>query len=434
MHPSVSTRPPGGAEQRLKKTGHKAATTPASVIERPQPVLLKDGCRAVVAIPDLPSLTAVLAPQSRASLREQAREVLSSLQSILAAQNHPMGVVVQTVFLRKPEHRAECERLFAAQFGGAPPLSNYLPQPPACGAELALEAWAVDLECARVERFGAHALGISGGGGRWVYCAGVTPAPSWRRAYDQTIDGLRRMQTILAQAGSGFANVLRTWFYLGGITEPEDGTERYKELNRARADFYQDITFSNGRPEQNKPRSGVYPASTGIGMTGVSLVMSCAAFHTDSPDARLVALENPRQTPAYRYHPRYSPKSPKFSRGVALQLGDCLITWVSGTASIVDSETHHLDDLERQTEQTIDNIQHLIARENLAAHGLETAGASLHDFASLRVYLKRPSYFSRCKAICNRRFGVTPTAYSIADICRPELLVEIEGVAFSRVR
>ncbi len=344
-----------------------------------------------------------------------------------------MRVVLQTVFLRNPKDRAECQRLLTAQFGSEAPLSSYLPQPPACGAEVALEVWAVDAESARVERFGAHAVGISGGGGRWVYCTGIMPAPSRRRAYDQTMDGLRRMQTSLAQAGSGFANVVRTWFYLGGITEPEGNTERYKELNRARADFYQGIAFANGRPQRNGLHNGVYPASTGIGMAGSSLVMSCAAFHTERRDARLVALENPRQTPAYCYHPRYSPKSPKFSRGVALQVGDCLITWVSGTASIVDSETHHLDDLQRQTEQTIDNIQHLIARENLAAHGLEPACATLEDFAMVRVYLKHPSYFGRCKTICDRRFGPTPTAYSVADICRTELLVEIEGIAVSRV-
>jgi hypothetical protein len=46
--------------------------------------------------------------------------------------------------------------------------------------------------------------------------------------------------------------------------------------------------------------------------------------------------------------------------------------------------------------------------------------------------LKRAQDFAKCRAICERRFGAVPAIYAIADICRPELLVEIEGVAFSR--
>jgi enamine deaminase RidA (YjgF/YER057c/UK114 family) len=56
----------------------------------------------------------------------------------------------------------------------------------------------------------------------------------------------------------------------------------------------------------------------------------------------------------------------------------------------------------------------------------------LHDLAKIRVYLKRPEDFSACKAICERRFGSVPAIYAVADVCRPELLVEIEGVAFSK--
>ena len=50
----------------------------------------------------------------------------------------------------------------------------------------------------------------------------------------------------------------------------------------------------------------------------------------------------------------------------------------------------------------------------------------------MRVYIKRGEDFSRCKAVCEGRFGQTPTVYAIADVCREELLVEIEALAFSR--
>ena len=167
-------------------------------------------------------------------------------------------------------------------------------------------------------------------------------------------------------------------------------------------------------------------------MSGSGLVASCMALETRREDVLLLPLENPHQTPAYAYDPEHSPQSPKFSRALALVLGDYVTTWVSGTASIVDSESRHLGDPEKQTEQTIDNIERLISADNFTSHGLKGAGASLRDLAKIRVYLKRAEDLAKCRAICERRFGSVPTIYAVADICRPELLVEIEGVAFSR--
>jgi enamine deaminase RidA (YjgF/YER057c/UK114 family) len=117
---------------------------------------------------------------------------------------------------------------------------------------------------------------------------------------------------------------------------------------------------------------------------------------------------------------------------MALLLGHYTTIWVSGTASIVNSESRHPDNVEKQTEQTIDNIERLITPDNFGFHGVEGAGASLHDLAKIRVYLRRPQDLSKCQAVCQRRFGRVPAIYAVADICRPELLVEIEGVAFSR--
>ena len=282
-----------------------------------------------------------------------------------------------------------------------------------------------------MEHFGPQTLAVSYDSVRWIYCAGVTADTATKEAFAQTQDALRRLRAALAGAGSSFQHVVRTWFYLGAITEPEAGGQRYQELNRARADFYKDIRFYCSSLAPNAPR-GVYPASTGIGMSGNGLVASCMALETQRDDVRLLSLENPQQTPAYAYDPQHSHPTPKFSRAVALLLGNYVTTWVSGTASIVHSESCHVGDPERQTAQTIDNIERLIAADNFASYGLKGAGARLQDMAKIRVYLKRPEDLAKCRAICERRFGPVPAVYAVADICRPELLVEIEGVAFSR--
>ncbi len=385
---------------------------------------------STVDLGDSARLSLMLTPRSRGAFAEQASEVFSSLKAILGAQSQPMTVTSQTLFLRDAAAQAECERLLAAHYGAALPVTNFVLQPPCCGAALSLEAWAIGGNTVRVERFGPQALAVSYDGTRWVYCGGLH-APAAAGAYAQMSATLEQMRAALAAAGTDFEHVVRTWFYLGGITQPEGETQRYMEMNRARTDFYRDISFGRSLLEANVLH-GIYPASTGIGMRGTGLVAGCLALQSRRDDALLVHLENPQQTPAYAYHSRYSPKSPKFSRGMALVLGEYVTAWISGTASIVNSESRHPGDIERQTEQTIDNIERLIAPSNFAAHGLRHAGATLHDLAKVRVYLKQPEHFTRCKAVCERRFGRVPAIYAVADICRPELLVEIEGVAFSR--
>ncbi|MBI5828971.1 MAG: hypothetical protein HZB20_05405 [Chloroflexi bacterium] len=146
----------------------------------------------------------------------------------------------------------------------------------------------------------------------------------------------------------------------------------------------------------------------------------------------LLPLENPQQTPVYQYERVYSPKSPKFVRAMAAVIGNYVTLWVSGTASIVNSKTQHIGDPRKQTEQTIENIEVLIAPDNLARHGVRGAGAKLSDLARVRVYVKRPQDYPICREVCERRFGIVPVIYTVADLCRSDLLLEMEGLAFSQ--
>lgn len=371
-------------------------------------------------------------PRGRGAFREQADEALSVVDKTLKEQPQPMSIVTQTIFLSDWDCQAECEQVLAARYGRRLPVRNYVVQPPCSGAALAIEVWAVGGDGVLVERLGDKALVVSYGGLRWVHCAGITPAPAEKSAYTQTLDTLNQMRATLERAGTGFESVVRTWFYLGDITGPEiknKDTLRYEELNRARTDFFCGIRFY-----PSVLRSGdhgkAYPSSTGIGMGGGGLVTSCLSFETMRDDMFLLPLENPLQKPACDYG--CSLQSPKFSRAMALLSGDALMVWISGTASIIDEESRYLNDIEKQTERVIDNIGKLISRENFALHGVDGAGASLRDLASVRVYVKHIEDFDKCRAVCERRLAGVPAIYTVADVCRPELLVEIEGVAFSK--
>ena len=103
---------------------------------------------------------------------------------------------------------------------------------------------------------------------------------------------------------------------------------------------------------------------------------------------------------------------------------------VSGTASIIDSESHHLGDVAGQTRETLDNIAALISADNFRRHGQTGLGATLDDVALMRVYIKRPEDYAPVRDLCQARLGEIPVLYTVADVCRPELLVEIEGIAF----
>jgi enamine deaminase RidA (YjgF/YER057c/UK114 family) len=380
----------------------------------------------------LARVSLMLVPQGVGSVEEQAREVLEIQQQILSRQRHPMTVTSQTLFLRDSADLAVCDQIVGESYRGSRPATNFVLQPPCCGAALALEAWAIGGPEVQIERFAPHITAVNYQGTRWIYCSEIRSGHPNQPVYHQAMDVLKRMAAALKEAGSRYERVVRTWFYLGGITQPDlDGVQRYKELNRARTDFYRDIQFQCSLTEPSIPQ-GIYPASTGIGIQGTNLMASCVALETRRPDAFLLPLENPQQTPAYAYHPRFSPQSPKFSRGVALVMDDYVTTWLSGTASVVHSVSRHPDNIQRQTEQTIENIEKLISRENFGFHGVKNAGAGLRDLAKIRVYLKRQEDFHRCKEICERRFGSVPVIYAVADVCRAELLVEIEGVAFSK--
>jgi enamine deaminase RidA (YjgF/YER057c/UK114 family) len=118
---------------------------------------------------------------------------------------------------------------------------------------------------------------------------------------------------------------------------------------------------------------------------------------------------------------------------MALSCGSHATIFISGTASITDAETRHVGDPAAQTHETLDNIEALIGEPNLAGHGLPGLGARLANLALVRVYIKRQEDYARIRAACQERLGEVPTVYVIADVCRPDLLVEIEGIAFSRL-
>jgi enamine deaminase RidA (YjgF/YER057c/UK114 family) len=401
------------------------------------PCLLGTQHHTLIQLERVSRVALMVTPQPSDDLIDQAWESISTIRAIMKHQSTPMSVTMQTVFVRSAADVPPIRRLFEAYYGDRLPTTSFIVQPPCGGQALAIEAWALGGDDVQVEYPVPDVVTVSYEGLRWVHIAGIAAPANARGAYDETALALAELADRLQRVGVTFKDVSRVWLYQAGITETEltasgERIERYRELNRARTDFF-DAQVAAGRMVTSRGGQACYPASTGIGMSGSGLVVGCLALQTERDDVRLQPLENPGQTSAFAYAQRFSAKSPKFSRAMAVAIGDYVTTWISGTASILNSESVHVGDAAKQTEQTLDNIQRLISADNFARHGLPGAGAELSDLAKVRVYVKRPQDYLACRAVCERRLGHVPTIYAIADVCRSELLVEIEGVTFSRV-
>ena len=141
--------------------------------------------------------------------------------------------------------------------------------------------------------------------------------------------------------------------------------------------------------------------------------------------------ENPRQISAYHYPPQYGPKSPSFARATLKRWGNDYSLYISGTASIVGHQSLHPDDVQSQTEETLNNLRVLID-STVREEGVAFAG--LDSLRRLKIYIRDPQHLVLVQRSLDKVIdpGV-PRLYLQADICRTELLLEIEGIARASV-
>ena len=209
----------------------------------------------------------------------------------------------------------------------------------------------------------------------------------------------------------GYPYWLRAWNYLAAITRGEGEAERYRRFNAGR---YSAVGLSSGI-QQN------LPAASALGSDAGGFVLSCLAGR--KPGSQ---IENPRQVSASLYPPRYGLRSPMFARAALVPNGAGAQLLVSGTASIVGHESLHVGDPDLQLEETARNFEALVEAAMRADVGRPRA--SRVRLESLKVYLRNGDDYARLLPRVRRLFAVENEPLVLrADICRRELLVEIEG-------
>ncbi len=206
------------------------------------------------------------------------------------------------------------------------------------------------------------------------------------------------------QRDSSHPHLLRMWNYLDAINEGSGDAERYRQFCIGRA---------RGLAAM---QAGAFPAASAIGHQERTHILQVYWLAGRSPGT---AIENPRQVSAYRYPRVHGPVSPSFARAT---LSTDLTLLISGTASIVGHSSVHDDDVQAQLEETLRNLS-----------TLRTLAATPKDSATLlKAYVRDPSDARRIKERLSQllpsEFPAAQLLYLAADICRRELLLEIEGV------
>jgi enamine deaminase RidA (YjgF/YER057c/UK114 family) len=206
-------------------------------------------------------------------------------------------------------------------------------------------------------------------------------------------------------------HLIRVWNYLPEINREADGDERYRHFNTARQTAFRSV----GRPTEV-----TVPAACALGSPAGSPISIYFLAAREAPKM----IENPRQTSAYHYPRKFGNHSPSFSRACVLSESAGTNLFVSGTASIVGYETIHHGDVSAQTRETLANLDALLEEAN------RVVGAPRYSLDELKfkVYVRRPADLDAIQsALAASLRPAAPILYLQADVCREELLVEIEA-------
>jgi len=228
------------------------------------------------------------------------------------------------------------------------------------------------------------------------------------------------LESLETLATTAFPHPVRVWNFLPGISDTvADGLDRYQVFNIARHRAF--VRFFG----HSAVVAGRIPTASCVGHSGNALV-TCT-LGAASPG---VPIENPLQVPAFAYSTKFGPKPPCFARAALTRLGSRRLLLVAGTASIRGEDSTHPRSLPDQLAETVSNLRAVVAQGRAAA-GLPStvADGPLTGVTAARVYYRNPDDLPPIKrGLPPELANVADVEFVRADICREELLVEIEIV------
>lgn len=216
---------------------------------------------------------------------------------------------------------------------------------------------------------------------------------------------VKQCQDVFSKQGMTAENIVRTWIYFPRILH------WYKRFNKIRARFFKEFGLISG----NKT---YLPASTGIqggGRPKEEIFLDMIAF---IPKKKRVGsasiMRSNRQNEARKY-------GATFSRGVEVKTDNSSLLHISGTASInPKGETIYLHDEQGQIMETLVNIGALLGTKNARLKDIVLTAAYCKNKRTYEVFREVTKYLS---------LDEIPFIPVYADVCRGELLFEIDAIA-----
>ncbi len=200
---------------------------------------------------------------------------------------------------------------------------------------------------------------------------------------------------------SGFRHPIRFWNYMPSINYGDGDFEKYKLFCTGRLNGFKTSNYQNRD----------FPAASAVGHHADDLLIY--AICSNKPGTH---HNNALQVDAFEYPKQYGKTSPSFARATSFHAGDETLFFISGTASIIGHETVCEGDLSGQLKTTENNIDQLL-------HQVEKTKAHIQ---TMKVYIRHPEDFSLTEKYLDEHFPNCQKVYLHADICRSDLLIEIE--------
>ena len=276
---------------------------------------------------------------------------------------------------------------------------SYIQQPPLDGSKIAL--WLYMQQGTNIKHTADSTIATHNGYSH-IYTMGLTDS-SADGSYVQTQNTLSAYMDILKQHDATLAeNCIRTWFFV------RDVDTQYAGLVRSRREIF---------IEQGLTQDTHYIASTGIGGNPADpkaiVQLGCYAITGFQPEQQryLYALTHLNKT--YEY-------GVTFERGTLMQYGDRNHIYISGTASINNKgEVVHVGDIVNQTFRMWENVEKLLGE----------GGMDNDDIMQIIVYLRDIADYEVVKKMFEEKFPHTPYVITLAPVCRPAWLIEMECIA-----
>ncbi len=328
-----------------------------------------------------------------------------ALQSLRLA---PDSVVFRRLYVSDIANQAALVRqssLFLEPLD-SPAAVSLVQQSPLPGGKLAMLAYHVESDAAieKHQLAPGHLLVRKRGLGHlWStrLCAAAESAPrptavQTREVFDELIGALASRGATLAE------NCLRTWIYV------KDVDVFYQDMVAARSDLF---------AEHGLTRQTHFLASTGI-------EGACAhRYDTVLMDAYSILGVRPEQVSYLNDYTRLcntADYNVTFERGTRVGYADRAHLLISGTASIdAQGAVVHRGDVQRQCGRALENVAALLG----------AGGGSLDDLTHLIVYLRDPADHAAVAGELAERFRGMPMLILRGAVCRPDWLIEVEGIA-----